>query len=774
MENDNKLCLNSRTILIILIFIFVILTRLVNLHVKAMMHDEDMFSYYSLLLYQKGDFTYMPILHGPTLEHANALMFVLFGDSTYTTRLFSALCGIMLFFVLLGFRARYEKVGLPALLILFAVSSFLMFYARFCRNDMPFTFFAILIVYFYWKFFREGGGKNLVFAIICSMMLICIKENQMIFFFTIFTFAGFVFVVDIIKGFWLAKTNKQKRLPISARFAKPDFLSFDPILILCLIAGMISYIVGIHAKYYEFRLAGFSAIVIYLMAAFRKYYIKVKDEEFRVGQSAPMFSFSFIVPSFALTFWSWILYLDLFSGLGQLPWGWKIVAPMFIIYYLLLAIANAAIRKNWGEDKLLRRFFLALGANYVYLIIGLLISCLIYNALFTGLFKHPESPLSLYKKTFEYWVGQHKEHRIAGPFHYYLPLLGIYELPAVLIALGGIITALLKYKGVRRFVIPAYIVIWLLIALYFASNPITAETWKKIDQTVKMKSMIHVFLFATVGFFGTLLAVLYLWKKERFHALLVYWTMGSFLGYSYAGEKVPWVGVHIATPLLMLAAIYIGQLCRSEHFKRTRVFWYALFALFILWNLKSSLTVCFVNHSNIAERMIYSHAPMDVPKMAKEAKQIAFQLGTKEKTKILVKGDWPVWPMRWYLRDYEWTEYEDPATTTAPVAILDWGIADKTKNIQDNYRIVKYKAIQWWVPEMLDFKRMFDIWKTLTPIQYTRDRPYGKDIKNSKEEWKKLWNYMIYRIPFEGHSARWPSISGMEIAFCVRKNLFDN
>ena len=68
---------------------------------------------------------------------------------------------------------------------------------------------------------------------------------------------------------------------------------------------------------------------------------------------------------------------------------------------------------------------------------------------------------------------------------------------------------------------------------------------------------------------------------------------------------------------------------------------------------------------------------------------------------------------------------------------------------------------------------LFDIRKVVYPKQYTKGKDYGKDIKNSKDEWKKIWNYMMYRKTYEAHDSRWPSISTPTMAFCVRKNLLE-
>jgi len=773
-EKSKDICirLNPRVIMIVLLFAFAFFTRLYNLQVKALMHDECMFTYYSWHLYEHGDYLYQPILHGAVLQQMNALFFLLLGDSTYTMRLFPALCGLAVIFVLLGFRSRLGKEGMVAAIALFALSPFFMFYARFCRNDMPFALFSILTFYLYWRFFREGGGKTLVFAILSSMMLICIKENQLIYFFTIYTFAGLLFLVDVVKGYLEDRKKPGKKKKPHPRIAPGRWFNVDPLSLLLLVASFGFYLIGHFSGYYEFKSLGFLGVVCYLAHMFRRYYLEVKEKPPASFRDISIGYTTIFINALALVLLCWIVYEDLFSGLVKIQWAFWKTSVLLACFYVFLFIVNFWIRTGAGEDRLMRRFFLYLGDHLPYLFIGLFASCIIYIIFFSTWFKHPESPFQFYKKTFQYWMGQHKEHRIKGAFHYYLPILAVYELPALLIVIGGAIAALWKSRNIRRFGITFYAVVFIAAFLYFSKHPFSTDDWKKLDESIHMNAYFHFFFFGTVAFFGTLLTIHYLWKKERFNALLVYWSMGSILGYSYAGEKVPWVSVHIMLPILILAAVYIQKLWNTKFFRKTALAWYILFILFAMWNIKSSVVVSFINHSNIAERMIYSHASMDVPRSARVVKDIAFQLGTREKTKILVKG-WAVWPMRWYLRDYEWTEWENPETTAFPIVIMDYDKAMDIKNITENYQISKHKVIQWWVPVLLDFDRLFDIWLVVIPKQYYKRGNTGQRIQNSKAEWNKIRDYLLHRKIYEGHDSKWPSVSAPEMALCIRKNILD-
>lgn len=764
--------INLRIVLIVVILAFVVFTRLYNINVKALMHDECMFIYYSLHLAQTGDYLYQPILHGPFLQQTTALMFVLFGDSDYTMRLVPALCGVIMIFILMGFKSRLGRQGLVAALALFALSPFLMYYSRFARNDIPFSLFAVLTLYLYWKFFRKGGGLTLVYAIVSSMTLICVKENQLIYFFTVYTFAVLLFIVDIFKGFIQKGKVAERSQKRKVSMRGVDKFTTPPIYFLSLLAGICFYVLGVHANYYEFKLLGFLGVVLYFSLMFRRYYSDLLKSQEKDSEDGIYSLFIIFINSFSLTFFCWILYKDLFSGLATLNWNLKIIFALLVFFFVGLFLINKAVKGGYGEDHLLRRFVLLLGEHFWHVVIGLALASIIYIILFSVWFKHPKPAFSYYKETFEYWAGQHKEHRIKGPFHFYLPILAIYDLPALLIVMAGVIVSLIRGKLFGWLSLGLYVLILIFGVLLFMKFPLSEETWKHLDARIHMTSYFHFFLFFTIAFLGTALVLLYLWRKERFNAFCAYWAMGSFLGYSYAGEKVPWVGVHIIIPILLLASVYIQKLWNSNFFKKTAIAWYVLFSLFTLWNLKSSLIVSFINHSNIAERMLYSHFSMDMPNCAKEARKIAFQLGTKEKTKMLIKG-WPVWPMRWYLRNYDWTESEEPSKTNCPVVIMNYEDAMKVDNLKNNYHISKHIANQWWVTGRIDINRLADIWKTLIPKQYTRGKDMGTDITNSKTEWKKIRDYMLFRKIYEAHDARFPSISAPEMAFCVRKNLLE-
>jgi uncharacterized protein (TIGR03663 family) len=714
--------LNVRTLVIIVLLIFAFWSRFYRLGDKPLHHDESLFGYYSYHLSQAGRYDYNPMLHGPFMLDVNALVYILFGDSDFTLRFATACLGMGILFLLFLYRQRLGPVGFPVALGLCVISPTLMYYSRFFRHDIPLAFFYLLALWFYIKFFTEGKGKALLWGIVCSMMLICIKENSLIFLFTIGTFAVLLFVIDFVKGL------RAKHIGWTA------------------IEKGYAFILG-----RDF--IGIFLVTIILWALFFIFYGSVLEGVFQ--------------KLFATK--------DFFRLRAPL-WHYPLFLIAFAISFFFLAFLRTWTEEIYGEDALLSRVYKAVVKNWVYLLIGIMISLLAYVLIFTTFLtdRTIKGFFDIYRKTFVYWWGQHKEQRIYGAYHYYLPILGIYEFPVVLLVLGGAIGALLRRKWGRRLLIPGWVGLSILALILYHALHITfnADKWDK--GPLHVSSPLHIYIIISLLVFGGVLTCMYLWRNERFTALLVYWTTASVLIYSWAGEKVPWVSVHIVLPLLLLAGVYAQKFIQTRAYQRAPYVWHVLTVVFVLWNLKSAIILCFVNSANTAERLIYGHTTWEVKRVVEEIDRLSFLLGTEKNTRIVVRGQ-IMWPMWWYMREYkQWTEHENLSQTTAPILVLDWDEAAGIPNIQSNYHCTRYKVRTWWQPRFLDVGRMAAIWKTIIPKHHIQGSPVVDEIRDSKEEWKKLINYLLYRTYFEHYAAPYPSMSSVDFAFCVRKGILEH
>ena len=96
--------INWEIVLYIAIFMVAIVTRFYDLGARVMSHDESLHTLYSWNLYAGKGYQHDPLMHGPFLFHANALIYFLFGDNDFTARTAPALFGIVLVILPYWFR----------------------------------------------------------------------------------------------------------------------------------------------------------------------------------------------------------------------------------------------------------------------------------------------------------------------------------------------------------------------------------------------------------------------------------------------------------------------------------------------------------------------------------------------------------------------------------------------------------------------------------------------------------------------------------------------
>ena len=713
--------------ILIVLFISIILSRLIRLGFKPPMHDECMFYFYAHLLAKTGNYDYMPILHGPFLLDLNALVYILLGATEFTIRLMAALLGIILFGWVWGMRKYLGEKGTIFTIIFFILSPTIMFYSRFLRNDIPLEFNILGALYCFLKFIEKGKGSALFGSILFCTLAFCTKENSLFFFFTSFVFLSLLFLCDVIQN--IISERKTKKIPylrISTLFSGD--IATQAIIILIALA-LISLIIFQRT---------FEGVILK----------EFKVKEFIKLNSPSKFYYFFIIKS---------------------------ITP-----FIALSLIIFTIKYNYGKDKILPRFAKLISQNKYYLINAIILSIAIYILLFTTFLTHRRGFFQIYRETFSYWWGQHLEHRIRGEFHYYIPLLLIYEFLPFIIVFSGTLFSLFRNKIIKRYVIPGWIVLTIIFILCFTLYKIKIDTqW--LDKTLHMSHPIHIYMTITIFFFGMLQTIRYILRKEGLFAFFFFWFWMSLLLYSYAGEKVPWINVHITIPLLFTSALFIQKLLRDEFYLRSKKILLPIFLVLGLFTFTAAMKVCFVQPANIAERMIYAHISIEFKDAVQEMERIAFLLGTREKTEINVESGLLInWQMRWYFRDYpNLREIGGLDTFNTPICFVDWDKVDpsgppekRNKHILENYHFTLIKMCNWWQAPIPDFGLMLKIWKTFIP-EDKKSPKVKTDLNNARLEWKKIFNYILYRESFDPLNSQWPTVSHRDCAFCIRKDIFE-
>lgn len=234
------------------------------------------------------------------------------------------------------------------------------------------------------------------------------------------------------------------------------------------------------------------------------------------------------------------------------------------------------------------------------------------------------------------------------------------------------------------------------------------------------------------GYYYTLITPLYeflplllalggaLWlalKGDSVRRWLFFWLAGILVGLTIAGEKMPWLEVHIAFPLALVAAAVLAAAIDALDFQGRRwrdaaaggaataaavllvvdgsgglrviglligaglAAWLgaalavekwkglaraastvAVVGLFTL-TVRASLTASFKNDDTPVEMLVYTQTAPDIPQLRDRIDSIAKASGLGSNLPIVIDStDGFAWPWAWYLRHYHSVSYMTPST----------------------------------------------------------------------------------------------------------------
>jgi uncharacterized protein (TIGR03663 family) len=677
---------------LIVLFAAALSTRLVRLGEKPFMHDESLFAYYSYCIHAWQNYQYNPMLHGPLLLHLTAAGFALFGDSDFTARLWPALLGALCVLAPWAFRRRIGRPGALCAAAMFCFSPTLMYYSRFMRNDIPLLFFGLLFLIGFDQWIRRKRAPWAAFALVFSAgMMVCVKENSIFLFFTGATYLALVLAVDLLAGAWQARKER------TAKYGSPQIVRSR----------------GNYLTHVLLRLGTANCLAwVFLVICLRQ-----------------------LVPG-------------LFPPSRPMALA---LGAMVVLTFMLLVFLDIARQRHLGRDAHASVFARHVLSTWMALGAGLLAALAVYAALFTSMYHFRGGFFQIYGGTIAYWWGQHQQHRLEGPFHYYAFRLLIYEIGPVAIVLAGALTVLARRWRLLVIFVLGELAIFIGLGVWRADHPFD-PLWAY--QRLKMDQAWHLYFALTAGWLALCLAVRAILAGQAFHGWLVWWAGLSFLEYSYAGEKVPWVGVHIVAPIILLAGSEVGRLAKWAQaagrggMLRPLTMTAALAAAIALisWDAATAFEVCFKRSSDPGEMLIYNHTMTETSDMVREIEEFAEESGAGHKLEMTVTGE-AGWPLFWYFRRYEKMNAPDPLETTSdPIVIADVGQISKMPRVFEDYDFRKVGLRRAWVPVPLDAAAMALAAADALPFIAADEN--RDSIERGRADWRKAWDYFTERKPW--------------------------
>lgn len=704
--------------------------RLYDLGSRALHHDESLHALFAWYLYQGRGYAHDPMMHGPFQFHALALIYFLFGDSDATARLLAALAGTAAIGVCYWLRPWLGRFGALAAALLLTFSPVMLYFSRFARNDIIIALWNLLIVLGLWGYLAGRRPAALVLAAAGISLGFATKEVTFITVAIFGVFFGLRLLRELFDGAGpdplaavrlLGSTAKAPRylapLMVVAGLSLPQFsagvelpaawLGFGPLARTgvyppawvawaagALAAGLVGTALGASLLGVRSGLAvGLAALpfgsVLVLAPG-----LPVSDP--LVGALLNLALYGVFVAG------AWVL-----AGRpGPADLALTAVGGGLVPTLVFRAAGlSAGVAPAWAGLVVTTLIGLTVGLGLLWnrrlWPVLLAVFYIPYVLLYTTFFTNPAGFGSGIWGSLQYWLLQHEVQRGAQPWYYYLLLLPIYEFLPILLGLLGLTLWARRSRWVR---------------LWAAG--------------VAGAAVVAFFVPGDGGRLGALvllgagLALLGLAPVEdlagEFRVFLIFWTAASFIGYAIAGEKMPWLGVHMTLPLLLaagralqdalggldpralrdfrpwvggltavlavfcLAALFQALGPRPEPLRAGALAAAGLGFGFLTWQMgraiprplllagagaavglilfgftvRAGVLASYYNGDTPVEMLVYTQTSPEVPRLLREVEQVAARMGQGRDLPITVDATSGFsWPWAWYLRYYRNVDY---------------------------------------------------------------------------------------------------------------------
>ncbi len=204
-------------------------------------------------------------------------------------------------------------------------------------------------------------------------------------------------------------------------------------------------------------------------------------------------------------------------------------------------------------------------------------------------------------------------------------------------------------------------------------------------------------------------------RGDRLARLLAWWFASTLVALTLAGEKMPWLNVHLAVPLALLAGHAVGAALpplwrRLRDEGATPLAWGATGAgaaaavLVVLLSLRTAFGVTYAHPDTPVEPLIYTQTAPDVPRLTREIE--AHVAASPTPTTIVVETTSGLtWPWAWYLRNLPDVRYEPVESVRAggygedAIVIAAPTTLPHGDPLRERFAYGRPYVHRWWFPE---------------------------------------------------------------------------
>jgi predicted membrane-bound mannosyltransferase/sugar lactone lactonase YvrE len=505
------------------IILMAFVTRFYNLGVRVMSHDESLHTYFSWLFYKGQGYQHNPMMHGPLQFHLIALSYFLFGASDFTARIPAALFGIATISMAWYWRRYLGKTGGLVAAFLMVISPLMLFYSRYVREDSYAVFSGVLMLYVILRYFETGARKYLYLLAIALMIHFIDKETSFMYSAMLLLFLAVYFIARVTRNAW------------------HDVSSYRGFII-ALAAGLLLLGVGIGIGIAGRSLGTLGAtevaspaipttatsplqstsgaaspatflLLAGILALIAAGYFLIRGYTWQGVKSERSFDMLIMVGTFVLPMltafpiaflqnWLHVTIPTTAPEVQALTPHDVIVIGIFLLIFFAISIAVGLF---WNKDwwKLALAFWVP------------------FTIFYTSIFTNSDGFFTGTIGSLGYWIAQQAVQRGSQPWYYYILIqIPIYEFLPFLGSLLALIIGL-RHRPLQ-----------ISKESSLGGNP-PVETIASQQQPDNFTNMF---------------------------ALLVWWIVVGIIAFSYAGEKMPWLTIHLAWPMILFSGWGLGYL----------------------------------------------------------------------------------------------------------------------------------------------------------------------------------------------------------------------
>ncbi len=728
-------------LLFALILLLAAVTRFYDLGTRVMSHDESLHTYFSWKLATGQGYQHDPMMHGPLQFHLIALSYFLFGDSDASARIPVALFGIASVAFLWFYRRYLGRSGTLIAAFLFVISPYMLYYARYVRNESYVAFFGLVTLWATLRYLDTGEKRYLLALSAVTALHLAAKETAFIYTAQLLVFLGLLFLARILKGQWADSRRRTLFLvmlvaaalffAVTAGFMRLDTAlpAGESTLAQPPVPGATPGDIRLSMDIPPILTGGMLFMgVLSILAALYFLVLGFGLENLRRERSADLMVLllTLILPQLAplpVKLMNWRIPDQPGAVYGL---GWTDVWH-FAVFMLPLALIGIAAGVWW----LGREWWRNAGLFY-----------LIFTVFYTTFFTNGGGFFSGMVGSLGYWLAQQGVQRGGQPWYYYLLVqIPLYEyLPFLASGVGVAYLVSLARRGRE-------------------THDAEHEETRSMEHEAQDLEPAEAQSAPPAPY------------TALFPLLALYWSVTSLLAYTVAGEKMPWLTVHIALPMILLGGWGLGQLVERIPAQtwRSREAWLnltlgllfllsafraagsllgnappfqgkdlaalqatsnflvalataglsawglwrlrgrvrhmgalslaAFFALLAAFTIHTSFQASYVNYDQANEYLVYAHSARGVKDVLARVEDLSLRLTDGLDIEVAYDDD-TSWPMTWYLRNYRKQRFygaqPNKDLRSAPVIIVGDNNFGKIEAVvrQDYYRF-DYIRMVW-------------------------------------------------------------------------------